>query len=80
MNKDEVCILIPTLNEGKTIAGLVLEFKTMGYTDILVIDGHSADDTASKPRMPAQEWFCRAEREKDRLSTRHFTCYRINMW
>ena len=48
MNKDEVCILIPTLNEGKTIAGLVREFKTMGYTDILVIDGHSTDDTASE--------------------------------
>jgi len=48
MNKDEVCILIPTLNEGKTIAGLVREFKTMGYTDILVIDGHSTDDTASQ--------------------------------
>ena len=48
MNKDEVCILIPTLNEGKTIVGLVREFKTMGYTDILVIDGHSTDDTASQ--------------------------------
>jgi dolichol-phosphate mannosyltransferase len=48
MNKDEVCILIPTLNEGKTIDGLVREFKTMGYTDILVIDGHSTDNTASK--------------------------------
>src|SRR5659263_271903 len=48
MNKDEVCILIPTLNEGKTIAGLVREYKTMGYTDILVIDGHSTDDTASE--------------------------------
>lgn len=48
MNKDEVCILIPTLNEGKTIAGLVREFKTMGYNDILVIDGHSTDDTASQ--------------------------------
>jgi glycosyltransferase (TIGR04182 family) len=48
MNKDEVCILIPTLNEGKTIAGLVRQFKTMGYNDILVIDGHSIDDTASQ--------------------------------
>ncbi len=48
MNKDEVCILIPTLNEARTIAGLVQEFKMMGYADILVIDGHSTDDTASK--------------------------------
>ncbi len=45
MNKEEVCILIPTLNEGKTIGGLVKEFKSMGFSDILVIDGHSTDDT-----------------------------------
>jgi len=31
MNKEDVCILIPTLNEGKTIAGLVKEFKSLGY-------------------------------------------------
>lgn len=48
MNKEEVCILIPTLNEGKTISGMVNEFKSLGYTDILVIDGHSTDDTVSK--------------------------------
>lgn len=48
MNNEDICILIPTLNEGKTIAGLVKEFKSLGYSDILVIDGHSADDTVSK--------------------------------
>jgi dolichol-phosphate mannosyltransferase len=48
MDKEDVCILIPTLNEGKTIAGLVKEFKSLGYNDILVIDGHSTDDTVSK--------------------------------
>ncbi|HEY9204889.1 MAG TPA: glycosyltransferase, partial [Candidatus Methanoperedens sp.] len=45
MNKDEVCVLIPTLNEDKTIGGLVREFKSLGYSNILVIDGHSVDDT-----------------------------------
>lgn len=45
MKKEDVCILIPTLNEGKTIGGLVREFKSMGFSDILVIDGHSTDDT-----------------------------------
>jgi len=50
MNKEDVSILIPTLNEGKTIAGLVEEFKSLGYADILVIDGHSTDDTVSKAR------------------------------
>src|SRR3989337_2013022 len=45
MNKDDVCILIPTLNEGKTIGGLVNEVRSMGFSDILVIDGHSTDNT-----------------------------------
>ena len=45
MNKNDVCILIPTLNEGKTIGGLVNEFRSMGFSDILVIDGHSTDNT-----------------------------------
>jgi|SRR5271157_376243 len=48
--KDNVSILIPTLNEGKTIADLVARFKKLGYEDILVIDGNSADDTVSKAR------------------------------
>ena len=48
MNKEDVCILIPTLNEGKTIAGLIKEFKSLGYHDILVIDGNSTDDTVTK--------------------------------
>jgi len=45
MNKEDVCILIPTLNEGKTIGGIVSEFKSMGFSNILVIDGHSKDNT-----------------------------------
>lgn len=48
MNKEDVCILIPTLNEGKTIEGIVGKFKSMGFSDILVIDGHSSDDTVKK--------------------------------
>ncbi len=43
--KDNVCILIPTLNEGKTIRDLVARFKKLGYGDVLVIDGNSGDDT-----------------------------------
>ncbi len=48
MNKEDVCILIPTLNEGKTIGGLIKEFKSLGYSNVLVIDGHSTDDTVRK--------------------------------
>ncbi len=50
MNKEEVCILIPTLNEEKTIEGIIKEFKSMGFSYILVIDGHSTDDTVVKAK------------------------------
>ncbi len=48
--KDSVCILIPTLNEGKTIGDLVARFKGMGYGDVLVIDGNSSDNTVQEAR------------------------------
>jgi glycosyltransferase (TIGR04182 family) len=43
--KDEICILIPTLNEGLTIGKIVREFRELGYRNILVIDGNSTDNT-----------------------------------
>lgn len=49
-NKDEVCILIPTLNEGVTIGNVVREFTALGYTHILVIDGKSSDNTVKCAR------------------------------
>jgi dolichol-phosphate mannosyltransferase len=49
-NKDEVCILIPTLNEGPTIGSVVREFKSLGYNHILVIDGKSTDNTVKNAR------------------------------
>ncbi len=49
-NKDEVCILIPTLNEGTTIGTIVREFTALGYTHILVIDGKSTDTTVKSAR------------------------------
>jgi dolichol-phosphate mannosyltransferase len=45
VNKDEVCILIPTLNEDLTIGEIVREFRELGYNHILVIDGNSTDNT-----------------------------------
>jgi dolichol-phosphate mannosyltransferase len=42
---DDVCILIPTLNEAKTIGELIREFKEIGFKNILVIDGGSTDGT-----------------------------------
>jgi dolichol-phosphate mannosyltransferase len=49
-NKDEVCILIPTLNEGLTIGELIRDFRGLGYSHILVIDGNSTDNTVKISR------------------------------
>jgi dolichol-phosphate hexosyltransferase len=49
-NKDEVCILIPTLNESPTIGTIIREFKVLGYNNILVIDGKSTDNTVKTAR------------------------------
>jgi glycosyltransferase (TIGR04182 family) len=45
IEKDRVCILIPTLNEAPTIGALVTEFRELGFSHVLVIDGHSRDST-----------------------------------
>jgi len=47
INPQDICILIPTLNESNTIAGLIDDFRSLGFSNILVIDGHSKDGTAS---------------------------------
>ncbi|MCP1662819.1 MULTISPECIES: S-layer glycoprotein N-glycosyltransferase AglJ [Methanocalculus] len=46
VERDDVCILIPTLNEVLTIESLIGEFTDMGFSHILVIDGNSRDGTA----------------------------------
>ncbi|NYT17249.1 MAG: S-layer glycoprotein N-glycosyltransferase AglJ [Methanomicrobiales archaeon] len=45
IEKDQVCVLIPTLNEAPTIGGLIMEFTSLGFRNVLVIDGHSSDGT-----------------------------------
>jgi len=45
IEKDQVCVLIPTLNEEPTIGDLIQRFLDLGYTNILVIDGKSSDRT-----------------------------------
>jgi dolichol-phosphate hexosyltransferase len=49
-NKDEVCVLIPTLNEAPTIGPIIREFRDLGYTHILVVDGRSSDNTVKTAR------------------------------
>lgn len=45
ISPEEVTILIPALNEAPTIGELVREFKNLGFSSILVVDGHSTDGT-----------------------------------
>jgi dolichol-phosphate mannosyltransferase len=42
---DDVCVLVPTLDEGETIADVVREFRDEGFEHVLVVDGGSTDDT-----------------------------------
>lgn len=44
---EDVCVLIPTLNEGSTIGKLIADFNELGFNNILVIDGNSSDDTVN---------------------------------
>lgn len=50
MSYDEVCVVVPTLNEEESIESVVKGFKDMGFSNILVVDGHSTDQTVAKAR------------------------------
>ncbi|VUT27747.1 MAG: Glycosyltransferase AglJ [Candidatus Syntrophoarchaeum sp. GoM_oil] len=43
--ENDVLILIPTLNEANSIGYLIADFKALGFSNILIIDGHSTDGT-----------------------------------
>jgi len=44
--KDEVTVVIPTLDEAETISKVIEMVRTEGYRNILVVDGGSRDGTA----------------------------------
>ncbi|MDY6964479.1 MAG: S-layer glycoprotein N-glycosyltransferase AglJ [Halobacteriota archaeon] len=44
-NMKDVCILIPTLNEERSIGEVIEGFKKLGFDKVLVIDGNSSDKT-----------------------------------
>src|SRR5579883_3142654 len=44
--RDNVTVVIPTLNEEEAIGPLLDEIKSAGYNKILVVDGYSEDRTA----------------------------------
>ncbi len=42
---DDVCVLIPTLDEAATIGDVIDGFYDEGYTNVVVVDGDSSDGT-----------------------------------
>jgi dolichol-phosphate mannosyltransferase len=48
VNYQDVCILIPTLNEEESIESVVKEFRALSFENILVVDGHSTDATFAR--------------------------------
>ncbi len=47
VNINSVTIIIPTLNEGKNIEKIISKLRSLGYTNILIIDGKSNDETVN---------------------------------
>jgi len=45
MTNENVCVLLPTLNEEATIGQVIRDFRSEGFDNILVIDGNSKDNT-----------------------------------
>jgi len=47
---DDVCVLLPTMDEIQTVASVVDDFRDAGIDDVLVIDGGSTDGTREAAR------------------------------
>ena len=45
VSNSDITVIIPTLNEEKSIAEVIQELNQMGYNNVLVIDGNSTDRT-----------------------------------
>ncbi|WP_224269131.1 S-layer glycoprotein N-glycosyltransferase AglJ [Haloprofundus salinisoli] len=51
MDRADVCVLLPTYDEAETIGEVVDGYRAQGFSDILVIDGHSTDGTRDIARQ-----------------------------
>ncbi|MFB6080808.1 MAG: S-layer glycoprotein N-glycosyltransferase AglJ [Haloferacaceae archaeon] len=47
---DDVCVLVPTLDEAESVGDVVRGFREQGYEHVLVIDGGSTDGTREVAR------------------------------
>ncbi|MGD0329235.1 MAG: glycosyltransferase family 2 protein [Nitrososphaeria archaeon] len=54
-SKDEITVIIPTLNEALAIGKVIDELKQKGFTKMLVVDGHSTDGTPEITRLKGVE-------------------------
>jgi dolichol-phosphate mannosyltransferase len=45
MDRSDVCVLVPTMDEAETIDDVVTGFLAAGFEDVLVVDGGSTDGT-----------------------------------
>jgi dolichol-phosphate mannosyltransferase len=50
MDRDDVCVLLPTLDEAETVGSVVEGFREAGFGNVLVVDGHSTDGTREVAR------------------------------
>ena len=47
---DDVCVLLPTMNEAETVVRVVTDFRDAGFENVLVVDGGSTDGTRAMAR------------------------------
>ncbi|EMA45105.1 S-layer glycoprotein N-glycosyltransferase AglJ [Halococcus saccharolyticus] len=45
VDRGEVCVLLPTYDEAATIGDVIAAFSDRGFSNVLVVDGHSTDGT-----------------------------------
>lgn len=50
MDPTDVCVLLPTMNEGNVVGDIVRGFREEGFESVLVIDGRSTDGTREAAR------------------------------
>ncbi|AGB38428.1 S-layer glycoprotein N-glycosyltransferase AglJ [Natronococcus occultus] len=57
---EDVCVLIPTLNEAATIGDVIDGFREQGYFNVVVVDGDSDDETREIAREHGAQVFTQA--------------------
>ncbi|WP_228842380.1 S-layer glycoprotein N-glycosyltransferase AglJ [Halococcus agarilyticus] len=45
VDRGEVCVLLPTYEEAATVGSVIAAFRDRGFSNVLVVDGHSTDGT-----------------------------------